>query len=49
MSKLLKKYGGLILFYTIIIVGILMLNARFRYLNNQPSNSFDEIELAFQE
>jgi len=35
MSKLMKEYGGLILFYGIIILGVIMLNERFRYLNNE--------------
>ncbi len=37
MNKLMKKYGGLILFYGIIVLGVLMLNERFRYLNNQTN------------
>jgi len=51
MSELIKKYGGLILFYTIIILGVLMLNERFRYLNNQEhnrTNNIIESEIAFQ-
>lgn len=48
MNKLLKQYGGLILFYGIIILGVLMLNERFRYLNHQDWNKFEVKELAMQ-
>ncbi|MCI8394803.1 MAG: hypothetical protein HFH86_04930 [Bacilli bacterium] len=33
MSKMLKSYGGLMLFYGVIILGFVLLNERFRYLN----------------
>lgn len=45
MSKALKQYGGLILFYGIIILGVFLLNERFRYLNNQVKL---ESEIAFR-
>lgn len=51
MNELMKKYGGLILFYAIIVIGVLMLNERFRYLNNQSlinENNIIESEIAFQ-
>lgn len=50
MSKLLKKYGGLILFYVIIVFGVLMLNARYRYLNSQVDvqNTVMESEIALK-
>ncbi len=46
----MKKYGGLILFYGIIILGVLLLNERFRYLNNLPNINQEnlEIEIAFR-
>ena len=34
MKKTLTNIGGLILFYSVIIFGILLLNLRFEYLNN---------------
>jgi hypothetical protein len=50
MNELMKKYGGLILFYGIIVLGVLMLNERFRYLNHQTSRSDVRIdyEMAYQ-
>ena len=46
----MKKYGVLILFYGIIVLGVLMLNERFRYLNNQTSwNNYEmNYEIAYQ-
>ncbi len=34
MKKKLRHFGGLILFYAVIVFGVLLLNARFYYLNN---------------
>lgn len=49
MNEIMKKYGGLILFYGIIILGVLMLNERFRYLNNQNEITTNyNMEIAFQ-
>ncbi len=45
MKKTLKNFGGLILFYLVIIMGILLLNLRFNYLNkvkNLESNNIYE-------
>ena len=33
MKKLINKYCGAILLYSVIIVGVVALNARFKYLN----------------
>ena len=35
MQKLIEKYGVIIILYLVIIGGILLLNERFRLLNNQ--------------
>lgn len=35
MKKTLSKFGGLILFYGVIIVGVLLLDLRFSYLNKE--------------
>ncbi len=45
MSEMLKKYGGLILFYGIIILGVILLNERCRYLKelNKMQNLTKEI------
>ncbi len=42
MKNTLKNYGGLILFYAVIIFGVLLLNYRFNYLNN--INNLENIE-----
>lgn len=34
MKKTLTDIGGLILFYVVIIIGVLLLNLRFAHLNN---------------
>lgn len=34
VMRFLVKYWALILFYLIVIIGVLVLNARFEYLNN---------------
>lgn len=33
MKKIINKYCGAILLYSVIIVGVFALNARFKYLN----------------
>ena len=33
MKKIINKYSGAILLYSVIIVGVFALNARFKYLN----------------
>lgn len=35
MLNVLKKYSGVLFFYLVIIGMILLINARFNYLNNQ--------------
>ena len=34
MKKFMEKNCGIILFYGVIVLGVLMLNFRFSYLNN---------------
>jgi len=34
MKKTLTNMGGLILFYLVIIIGVLLLNLRFKHLND---------------
>lgn len=37
MKKILVKYSGAILLYTVVVIGVIALNARFKYLNeNEP-------------
>lgn len=41
MKKIITKYNGAILLYSVIIFGVFALNARFKYLNeveNQNNN-----------
>ncbi len=33
MKKIVEKYSGAILLYSVILVGVILLNARFKYLN----------------
>ncbi len=33
MKKIVNKYNGAILLYSVIILGVFILNARFKYLN----------------
>lgn len=39
MKKVLRKYGGIFLFYAVIILGIILLNYRVQYLDNHNFNS----------
>lgn len=33
MKKIISKYCGAILLYSVVILGVFVLNARFKYLN----------------
>lgn len=46
MMKRLFNVGGLILFYLVIIFGVLLLNARFAQLNHINNNETSESYLA---
>ena len=46
MKKNLMNIGGIILFYSIIIVGIVLLNLRFSYLNSLNSNNLNNSYIA---
>ena len=47
MAKRLKDVGGLILFYTVIIVGVLLLNLRFAHINEiQNKNNSSNMTIA---
>lgn len=37
MKKILVKYSGAILLYTVVVIGVIALNARFKYLNENES------------
>lgn len=46
MKKTLMNIGGLILFYSVIIGGVLLLNMRFSYLNNLESEKINDTYIA---
>lgn len=46
MKNLLEQYGELILFYLVVIIGILLLNMRFTYLNNLENFQLDNNRIA---
>lgn len=39
MKKILINYSGAILLYSTIIFGVIILNARFKYLNQLENNN----------
>lgn len=41
MKKFMEKNCGVILFYGIIILGVIMLNFRFSYLNGDTKNNIN--------
>ena len=46
MKKNFLNYGGLILFYSVIIMGVLLLNMRFSYLNENTTVNYSEEYMA---
>ena len=46
MKKTLTDIGGLILFYAVIIIGVLLLNLRFAHLNNSKIININENYIA---
>ncbi len=44
MKKVLKNVWGAILFYAVIVFGVLLLNLRFAYLNNRILNDENTTE-----
>ena len=38
MKDLVMKYGGVVLFYIVIVLMIMIVNARFNHLNNTIDN-----------
>lgn len=39
MKKIMTNYSGAILLYSVIVLGVLVLNARFKYLNAMEGES----------
>ena len=46
MKKSIVNYGGLILFYAVILAGVLLLNLRFSYLNEKSTTNYSEAYMA---
>ncbi|MBQ6687584.1 MAG: hypothetical protein IJN03_03580 [Bacilli bacterium] len=46
MKKFMVKNFGVILFYGIIVLGVLVLNFRFSYLNNNTKNINNQSTIA---
>lgn len=46
MKKTLNNIGGLILFYSVIVIGVLLLNMRFSYLNEVNTGNIDNSYIA---
>ena len=46
MKKVVANMGGLIMFYSIIIIGVLLLNLRFSYLNSLNNSYNNETLIA---
>lgn len=49
MKKTLKNFGGLVLFYSVIIIGVLLLNIRFSYLNEITGDNINETYIAMNQ
>ena len=45
MQKAIKKYGVAIMFYIILIGGILLLNMRLKHINYQYNNNSEVVAL----
>ena len=41
MKKMLSRFGGLILFYSVIVLGVLLLEVRFSYLNELADDNYN--------
>lgn len=46
MKKFMEKNCGIIMFYGIIILGVIMLNFRFSYLNNNNNHNHEQNAIA---
>lgn len=48
MSNMVKQYGGLILFYGILIFSFFLLSMRYQYLNNMEKVEENSKKIALQ-
>ena len=46
MKKFMEKNCGVIMFYGIIVLGVIMLNFRFSYLNNNVNSNSEQTAIA---
>lgn len=46
MKKTITNMGGLVLFYSVIIIGVLLLNMRFSYLNEINNETLNNTYIA---
>lgn len=46
MKKTLMNIGGLVLFYSVIVIGVLLLNLRFSYINEISTKNINETYMA---
>jgi len=46
MKKTLINIGGLLLFYSVIVFGVLLLNMRFSHLNNITNERINDTYIA---
>ena len=44
MKKICLRYGGLVLFYLVIIGGVFLINCRFSKVNNETYNEIAYLE-----
>ena len=44
MKKMILKYGGLVMFYLVIVGGVLLINYRFSKVNNEVCNEIAYLE-----
>ncbi len=49
MKKILANVGGLLLFYSVIIIGVLILNQRFSYLNGLERANNNSVYITMNE
>ena len=46
MKKTVVNLAGVVLFYSVIVIGVLLLNMMFEHLNNVDNNNFNEKYIA---
>ena len=49
MKKIITKYSGAILLYSVIVFGVFVLNARFKYLNEIEKNNNSIVAIGMED